>query len=214
MLHQVFYAYGLVIEPGANGVDDFTKIVRRDIGRHADSNARRAIDEQVGKTRRQNDRLRFRAVVIVLKIDRILVDIRQKRFGSLGQTGFGVAHRRRGIGIHRAEIALPVDQRQAQRPILRHPRKSFVNRRIPVRVIFTHHVTDDTCRFAIRLVRSEATFMRAPQDPAMHGLQAIAHIWQCAGNDDRHGIIEKTRPHLGHDRNRLDIGLTRRWQSY
>ena len=180
MLHQIFDADRLVIEPGADGIDDFAQIVRRDIGCHADSNARGAVDQKVGKTRRQHNRLGFRTIVIVLKVDCILVDIGEQRFGGLGQPCFGVAHRGGRIGVHRAEIALAIDQRQAQRPILRHPRQRIVNRAIAMRVIFTHHVTNDTRRFAIGLVRREAAFMRAPQDAAMHRLQAITHIGQRA----------------------------------
>ena len=72
---------------------------------------------------------------------------------TLGQARLGVAHRRRRIAVHRAEIALPVDQRQAHREVLRHAHQRVVDRLVAVRVVFTHHVADDARRLAVGLVR-------------------------------------------------------------
>ena len=52
-----------------------------------------------------------RAVVVGLEIDRVLVDVgRAAPCAALARRDFGVAHGRRRIAVHRAEIALPVDQ--------------------------------------------------------------------------------------------------------
>src|SRR3546814_10537146 len=82
-----------VVDIGEAGVDHFAQVVRRDVGRHADRDAARAVDEQVGERRRQHLRLALAGVVIGLEIDRILVEIGQQRVRDLGKARFGVAHR-------------------------------------------------------------------------------------------------------------------------
>ena len=46
-----------IVDRGDAGVDDFDDIVRRHVGRHADRDAGRAVDEQVRQARRQHARL-------------------------------------------------------------------------------------------------------------------------------------------------------------
>ena len=134
------------------GVDDLAEIMRRNIGRHADGDAAGAIDEQVRKARRQDGRLLLLAVVVRLEIDRAFVDVLEQRQRGLGEPRLGVAHRRRRIVVDRAEIALPVDERQPHREGLRHAHQRVVDRGVAMRVIFTHHVADDARRFHVGLV--------------------------------------------------------------
>ena len=70
-------------------------------------------------------------VVVRLEVDGVLVDVGEQRLGRLGEPRLGVAHGRRRIAVHRAEIALPVDQRQAHREVLRHAHHA--RRRSPCR---------------------------------------------------------------------------------
>ena len=63
------------IDEGEAAVDHFAKVVRRDIGGHANGNAARAIDQQIGKTRRQHLRLLPRSVVVLGEINSVLVEI-------------------------------------------------------------------------------------------------------------------------------------------
>jgi hypothetical protein len=93
--------------------------VRRNVRRHANGDAAAAIDQQVRKPRRQNRRLLHRAIIVVLEIDRAFVDVIKQRPRGLRQTRFGVPHRCRHIAVDRTEIALPVDERQAHREVLR-----------------------------------------------------------------------------------------------
>ena len=213
MMHQPFDRDQRIIEKSAHRIDDFAQIVRRNVGRHAHRNAAGAIDQQIGEARRQNSGFLFRTVIVGDVIDRVLLYIRQQCFGRFRQSRFGIAHGGRVIGVHRAEVALAVDQRQPHRPILHHARQRIINRAVTVRVIFAHHIANDARRFAIRLAVGEAVFVTAPQDAPMHRFQAVAHIGQRARNDDRHGIIKKTRPHLRDDGNRLNIGLAGGWCS-
>ena len=208
--HQFVDGDRRVVEIGADGVDHLAQVMRRNIGRHADGDAAGAVDQHVGEARRQDARLVLRPVVIGGEVDRILVDVGEQFVGHLRQPRLGIAHRRRGVGVHRAEIALPVDQRQAHRPVLRHPRERIVDAAVAVRVVFTHDVADDAGGLAVRLAGGEAAFVRAPQDAAMDRLQPVADVGQGAGDDDRHRIVEETCPHFGDDRDRLDVGLARR----
>src|SRR5436853_5424307 len=38
--------------------------------------------------------------------------------------------------------------------------------------------------------------MHSPEHAAMHGLEAVAHVWQGATDDDGHGVIQIGAPHL------------------
>ena len=51
-IDQILKCHSGIIDVGATGVDYFTEIVRRDVGRHADGNASRAVDQEIGKTGR------------------------------------------------------------------------------------------------------------------------------------------------------------------
>ncbi len=79
-LDQVVDAKFGIIELGKAGVDDFAKVMRRNVGRHANGDAARAIDEQVGKLCRQRHGLSLGAIVVLLKINRLLVEIIKQRF--------------------------------------------------------------------------------------------------------------------------------------
>ena len=132
-----------LVDQRDDGVDHLAEIMRRNIGRHADGDAARAIDQKIGKARRQDDGLALLAVVIRLEIDRVGIDVLEQRQRRPREARFGVAHRRRRIAVDRTEIALPVDQRQAHREGLRHAHQRVIDRGVAMRVIFTHHVADD-----------------------------------------------------------------------
>jgi hypothetical protein len=77
------------------GVDHFGEVVRRDVGRHADRDARGAVDQQVGHRVGSDDRLELLAVVVGHEIDGFLVDVGQQLGGDLLQPALGVAVGRR-----------------------------------------------------------------------------------------------------------------------
>ncbi len=81
-LHHFFQLNGWIFNERYAAVDDFAKIMRRDVGRHTDRNTARTIDKQVRKACRQNHRFPLAAIIVILKINRILVDIRQKGFSD------------------------------------------------------------------------------------------------------------------------------------
>ncbi len=187
------------------GVDQFAEIVRRDIGRHADGDAAGAVDQKIGKARRQHHRLALVAVVVRLEVDGVAVDVGQQRHRGLGKPRLGVAHRRRRIAVDRAEIALPVDQLQAHGEILRHAHQRVVDRLVAVRVIFTHHVADDARRLHVFLVGRVPLLVHRIQDAPMHRLQTVARIRQRPRHDHAHGVIEIRALHLLRDRHGANV---------
>ncbi len=58
------------------------------------------------------------------------------------------------------------------------------------------HIPDDTGGLLIGLVVIVAQHPHRIQDAAVHRLQAIAHIRQCATHDDAHGIVKVRLSHL------------------
>ena len=199
-----------IVHIGAAGGDDFAEIVRRDVGRHADRDSAGAVDQQIGEARGQDLRLALRGVIIGREVDRVLVDVAEQEIGDLGKPRFGVAHGGGRIGVHRAEIALAVDQRHAHRPALGHPRERIVNRAVAVRVIFTHDVADDAARLAIGPPGDIARFLAGVEDAAMDRLQAVADVGQRAADDHAHRVIEVAGLHLLDDRDRRDVAVARR----
>src|SRR5207248_10917059 len=71
-----------IVDQCGTGIDDLAEIVRGNVGRHADRNAAGAIDQKIRKTRRQDQRLPFGAVVIDLKIDGVFVEVRDQGAGD------------------------------------------------------------------------------------------------------------------------------------
>ncbi len=199
-----------IVDRRQRRVDHFAQIVRRDVGRHADRDAAGAVDEQIGVAGREDGGFGFRPVIVRLKIDGVLVEIAEQHVRDLGEARFGVTHRRRRIGIHRPKIALTVDERDAHRPVLRHARERVVDRAVAVRVIFTHHVADDTRRFAVGAARDIAAFKRRIEDAAVDRFQAVAHVGQRAADDDAHRIIEVGRLHFVDDVDRRNAVFRRR----
>jgi hypothetical protein len=199
----------LEVEPGVvdqsqAGVDHLAEIVRRDVGRHADRNAARAVHQKVRELRRQDARLAVGFVVVRPEVDGILVDVAEQRIRSLREARFGVAHRRRRIAIHRPEVALAVDQHEAHGEVLGHAHQGVVDRVLAVRVVFAHHVADDARALARRPAMVVPALAHGVEDPPMDRLQAVAHIGQRPRHDHAHGVIEVGALHLLLDRDDLD----------
>ncbi len=196
---------GVLDEPDA-AVDDLAKIVRRDVGRHADRDARRAVDQQIRKRRRQQGRL-FRGLVVVRReIDRFLVEIRLHVVGERLESRFGITHRRRRIAVDRPVVALPVHERVAHIEVLRHPDERVVDRRIAVRVKIAHHLADDLRALAVAARRRQPHRLHAVQHTPVRGLQPVARVGQRSSNDHAHGVIHVRPLHLVFDVDWIERG--------
>ncbi len=198
-----------IIDEGAARIDHLAQIMGRDIGRHADRDAAGAVDQEIGETRRQHNRLDLAFIVVRLEIDGVLVDVLQQALRDAGESRLGVPHRRRRIAVHRAEIALALDQRQAHREILRHAHQRVVDRRVAVRMILAHHLADSIGTFAEAPIPGVPGHVHAMEDPAMHRLQPVADVWQRARHDHAHRVIEVRAFHLVFDGDRRDVERSR-----
>ncbi len=182
-------------------VDDLGEVVRRNVRRHADGDPGRTVDEQVRELGRQDDGLDQRPVVVRRPVDRLLVDVVAEELRrELGETDLRVAHRRGVVAVDRAEVALPVHERVAQRKLLRHADDRVVDGALAVGVVLAEDVSDDARRLAVRLVVEVPLLPHAVQAAAMHGLQAVAHVRQRAADDDGHRVVEVRASDLVFDR--------------
>ena len=163
------------------------------------------LTSRLGKRAGRTCGSRSLSVIIRREVDRVLVDVAEQEVGDLGEARFGVAHRRGRIGIHRAEIALAVDQRHAHRPVLGHARQRVVDRAVAVRMVFAHHVADDAARLAIGAAGDIARFLAGIEDAAVDRLEPVADVGQRARDDHAHRIIEIAGLHLVDDRDGSDV---------
>ena len=81
MLHQLPGADLGVIQQMYAGVGDLAQVVRRHIGGHTHGDARRAVEQQVGQARRQNQRLLQRAVKVRPEVDCAIAQFTQQQLG-------------------------------------------------------------------------------------------------------------------------------------
>ena len=202
-----------VVNQRERRADDFGQVVRRDVGRHADGDAGGAVDQQVRHPRRQHQRFFFGVVVVGDEVHRFLVEVGEQFVGDLRHAHLGVAHGRRRVAVHRAEVALPVHQHVAQRKRLRHADDGVVHRDIAVRVVFADDITDDARGLLVGLVPVVAEFAHRVQHAPVHRLEAVAHIRQGAPDDDAHRIVQIGLAHLvfkidGQDFLRVGVGIS------
>ncbi len=196
VLHQGLDVRRGVVDQRHDRVDRLAEVVRRHVRRHPDRDPRRAVDEQVREPRRQDERLLLRLVVVRPEVDGVRVELGEHLLGELREAGFGVSHRSCRIVVDRAEVALAVDQRVAQRERLGEPHERVVDRGVAVGVMVAHHVADDVRRLHVRPARTVAVRPHRVEDAAVDGLQAVADVGQRARDDDRHRVVEKARAHL------------------
>src|SRR5690606_9077345 len=97
---------------------------------------------------------------------------------DLLQAGLGITHGRRAVAIDAAEVALAVDQRIAQAPVLGHAHHGIIYTAIAVRVVFAQHLAHDTGALLIRTVAEHPQVLHAEEHAAVHGFKAVAHVGQ------------------------------------
>jgi len=141
----------------------------------------------------------FAVVVIRAEIDRVFIDVLEKRAGNSRQSRFRIPHGRWRIAVNRTEVPLSIDKGVAHRKRLRHTHQRVVNRGVAVRVVLTQHFADDLGALARRAVVVQPHLVEAVQDPAMHWLQTVPHIGKGASHDHAHGVIEIRALHLVFD---------------
>ena len=143
-----------------------------------------------GKRARQDDGFGFLPVVGRAEIDRVLIDAGQHRLRDLGQARLGVPHGGGIIAVDIAEVALALDQRVAGGEILRHAHHGVIDRGVAVRMVFAHHVADDSGAFLEAGGGVKPQLVHRVDQAAVHRFQPVAHVRQRAGHDGRERIGE------------------------
>mmetsp|Transcript_70446 Transcript_70446/g.165983 ORF Transcript_70446/g.165983 Transcript_70446/m.165983 type:complete len:904 (-) Transcript_70446:3267-5978(-) len=195
-LHQLIDRDLRVLQRQQAGVDHLVQVVRRDIRGHTHGDTCSTIHQQIRQTGRQDQGLFVAAVVVGAEIDSFLVDVGQHFMGDFVETNLGVSHCRRVITVNRAKVALAVDQHVAQAEGLGHPDDGVVNRRVTVRVVFTHRLTHSLRTLAVLGVVGVAHLVHRVQHAAMNRLEAVASVRQGAPDDHAHRVIEVGAAHL------------------
>ena len=99
------------MDQGDQAIHHFSQIVRGNAGGHADGNAGATVQQQEGKLGRKNGGFLLGSIEVRRKINSVFTDLLKHRLmGDRRQAGFGVPHRRRWVVVHRAEIAVAVEQ--------------------------------------------------------------------------------------------------------
>ena len=164
--------------------------MRRDIRRHADGDAGRAVDQQVREARGKDARFFSRFIEVWIPQNGFLVDIAQHLVAELRHTRLGVTIGRRGIAVNGTEVAVAVDKRIAHGEILRQTHHRVVDRRVAVRMVPAQHVADACRRFLERLVGGQAVLVHGVENAPVDGLQTVAHIGQRAADNDGHRVVD------------------------
>ena len=190
--HQRVEVGGRVGDQVPQRLHDLDEVVRRHVRRHADRDAGGAVDQQVRDRGRQHRRLELAGVVVGPEVDGVLVDRGRHRHRGRRHPALGVAHRGRA-GVGRAEVAVPVDHRQPQRPRLHHADQRVVDRAVAVRVQPAHHLADHAGRLHVPAVGAQPHLAHRVEDPALHRLEPVAGVGERAAVDDRVGVLEEAR---------------------
>ncbi|MPN11585.1 hypothetical protein SDC9_158888 [bioreactor metagenome] len=150
--------------------------MRRNAGGHADSDAGGAVDQQLREAGRKDRRFPLRLVEVRNHIDGILLDVEKHLFGEAFEPALGIAAGGGGVAVDIAEVALSFDQGSAHREVLREADQRIVDRRIAVRVIFTHDLADHAGAFDGGVGFAEVQHLHRVEDAAVDRLQPVAHI--------------------------------------
>ncbi len=210
VLHQLADAQAGVADERHGGVDDLGEVVRRDVGGHPHGDARGAVDQQVRHPRGQHQGLELLLVVVGDEGDGLLLDVGQQVAAYPRHAHLGVAHGRRRVAVHRAEVALPVGEHVAHAKGLGHAHQRVVQGGVPVGVEPAHGIPHDARRLLVGLVPVVLQDVHRVQDPSMHRLEAVADVGERARGDYAHGVVQERAFHLLFDVDRDDGLVVRR----
>ena len=209
--HQLVHGELRVVEQLETRRGDFGEVVGRDVGGHPDGDAVGAVHQQVRHLGGQHRGDLQGFVVVGNRIYGFLVQIGQQLRRHRRHAHFRVALMRRGVAVYGAEVALAVHQQIAHEEILRHAHDGLVDGAVAVRVVLGHHLAHHVGGFAVRPGVGDAEIVHRVQHPAMHGLQAVAHVRQRPAHDHAHGVVEVGLAQLLLDAAREDVPLRRAW---
>lgn len=188
VVEQFLTARVRMVERPMHAFCHLAHVVRRNVGRHADGDAGRAVAQQVREAGRQHGRLLRLAIVVRQEIDGVLVDVTHHFHGERRHTAFRVTHCGCRVVAGGAEVALAVDERVSHRPRLRHTHQRVVDGGIAVRMVLAHDFADDACALGVAAVGAVAAVVHRVDHAAVHRLHAVSHVRKGTIDDDGHGV--------------------------
>ena len=184
-LRQLAGAERRIAEKPDERPNHLEEVVGRDVGGDSDRDPGGPVDQQQRQPGGKDDRFGAGPVIRRTMGNRVQPDLAEHILGGLRQPAFGVTHRRRRIAVEGAEVARALDQGQPGRKRLRHPYESFVDGRVAVRVVATHHISHHLRALAEATLRAEPVTPHGGEDPALHRFETVAHVGQRPAADDR-----------------------------
>ena len=191
VLHDVGKLRLGVVQDLDAGVNDLAQVVGRDVGRHADRDARRAVHQQVREAGGQDLGLLPGLVEVRDPVDDLLVDVAEHLVGDLRHSGLGVTVGRRGVAVDGAEVAVSLDQPVAHGEVLRQTHHGVVDGGVAVGMVAADDVAHAGRRLAKGLVRGQVVLIEGIENAPMHRLETVAHVGQGPVHDDGHRIFHK-----------------------
>ena len=186
-LHEVVDGARLAVpDVVVESVAELAEVVRRDVRRHADGDAGGAVEEEVRELRREDRGLLQRLVEVGHHVDGVLLEVGEKLVRHLLHADLGVAHGGRAVAVYRAEVAVPVHQRNPERKRLRHADDRVVHGAVPVRMVLADHLADNAGGLDVLYVVSRAELVHGEEAAAVDGLHSVAGVRKCAPDDYAH----------------------------
>ena len=195
-LHEIVDGASLaVLHVVVDAVAELVQVVRRDVRRHADGDAGRAVEKEVRKLRGEDRRFLERLVEVRHHVDGVLLEVVEKFVRHALHPDFGVTHRRRAVAVDRAEVAVSVDERNPEREVLRHADDRVVDRGVAVRVVLADHFADDARRLHVLDARSRPELVHREEAAAVDWLHSVAGVRKCAPDDYAHRVVDVIAGH-------------------
>ena len=158
--HQTLDTDRIILHICLDRIRHFSQVMRRDAGRHTYRDSFGTIHQDIRNFDWKNRRFFLRLIKVRHKVDNILVKIPKKNFlCQFLQAGFRITHGCSTISLDGAEISMSVHQSPALFEVLCHNDQSIVNGTVPVRMIFTHCISDNTGTFTIWAVIADPQFI-------------------------------------------------------
>ena len=174
---------------------DLDEVVGGHVRGHAHGDAGSAVDEEVGEGRRQDLGLLELAVVVRDEVHDVFVEVLGEGERGRREAGFRIA-RGGGAVVEGAEVAVAVDEGNAQGEGLCQAHESVVDRGVAVRVQLSHHLADDTRALDVPAVRSQSEFGHLVENAPLHRLESVPRIRERARVDHRVRVLEERPLHL------------------
>ena len=207
-LQQLFIAEIGFADQGDQGIHHLPQVVGGDVGGHAHRDASAAIQQQERQLGRQHRGLLLGAIEIGAEIDGVVADFIEHRLvGDRCQPRFGVPHRRRWVVVHRAEVAVAIQQRIAAGEGLHQAHQGVVDGLIAVGMVFTQNIAHHAGALAIGPIWGQAQLVHREEDAPLHWFEPIAHIGQGSSHDHAHRVLEVGALHLLMQSDRLNPGI-------